>query len=450
MSTLAALGNLAGQLINIYGQHESQNLLRPENHLKLLDGFAELHPHRTRFAAVYEEFRRTASELAELDEGEREAERRLDLLNFQSGEIADAALHPGEDDDLLRERQVLSHAEKLMLHSQRAYEALYGGDESLLGQLQQVSSDVDEITAIDTALGGIGTVLKDASFQLEDVALGLRKYAAGIEADPERLRGAEDRLDLIGRLKKKYGATIEEILDYRQRVDQEREQLLNREASRDEKVRILEQLRIKMATQGEELTRLRQAAAGRLQEAMEAELRQLAMQNALFRVSLNPLTEPKATGMERAEFLFSPNPGEEPRPLAKIASGGELSRLMLAFKQIHPESDVPTLVFDEVDTGIGGATSALVGEKLKRVAAAQQVLCITHLPQVAAFADHHYRVEKRWKPPDRDVDSTVEGGGAGCGDGPDAGGPEDNGYHPGTRPGNDSNCTYQVTASLPI
>jgi len=395
LSTLAALGNLAGQLINIYGQHESQNLLRPENHLKLLDGFAELHPHRTRFAAVYEEFRRTASELAELDEGEREAERRLDLLNFQSGEIADAALHPGEDDDLLRERQVLSHAEKLMLHSQRAYEALYGGDESLLGQLQQVSSDVDEITAIDTALGGIGTVLKDASFQLEDVALGLRKYAAGIEADPERLRGAEDRLDLIGRLKKKYGATIEEILDYRQRVDQEREQLLNREASRDEKVRILEQLRIKMATQGEELTRLRQAAAGRLQEAMEAELRQLAMQNALFRVSLNPLTEPKATGMERAEFLFSPNPGEEPRPLAKIASGGELSRLMLAFKQIHPESDVPTLVFDEVDTGIGGATSALVGEKLKRVAAAQQVLCITHLPQVAAFADHHYRVEKR-------------------------------------------------------
>ena len=395
LSTLAALGNLAGQLINIYGQHESQTLLRPENHLKLLDGFAELHPHRTRFAAIYEEFRRTAAELAELDEGEREAERRLDLLNFQSGEIADAALRPGEDDDLLRERQVLSHAEKLMLHAQRAYEALYGGDESLLGQLQQVSSDVDEITAIDTALGGIGSVLKDASFQLEDVALGLRKYAAGIEADPERLRGTEDRLDLIGRLKKKYGATIEDILDYRQRVDQEREQLLNREASRDEKVRILEQLRLKMATQGEELTRLRQAAAVRLQEAMETELRQLAMQNALFRVSLTPLTEPKATGLERAEFLFSPNPGEEPRPLAKIASGGELSRLMLAFKQIHPESDVPTLVFDEVDTGIGGATSALVGEKLKRVAAAQQVLCITHLPQVAAFADHHYRVEKR-------------------------------------------------------
>lgn len=394
LSTLAALGELAGRLINIYGQHESQTLLRPENHLKLLDGFAGLDPLRSQFSALYDEYRRTAAELAELDEGEREAERRLDLLTFQWEEIAAAALRSGEDDDLVREREVLSHAEKLMLHAQRAYEVLYGGDASLLGQLQQVSADVDEVRSIDGSLEGVATVLQDTAFQLEDVAFTLRDYAAGITVDPERLRETEDRLDLIGRLKKKYGATIEEILEYQERIDRERDLLLRREASRDEKVVLLDRLRERIAREGAELTSLREAAAARLEKAMERELQDLAMKNALFRVSLAPLAEPRATGLERVEFLFSPNPGEEPRPLAKIASGGELSRLMLAFKQIHPESDVPTLVFDEVDTGIGGATSALVGEKLKRVADGQQVLCITHLPQVAAYAGHHYRVEK--------------------------------------------------------
>ena len=395
LSTLAALGELAGQLINIYGQHESQTLLRPENHLKLLDGFAGLDHLRSRFSSLYEEYRRTTAELAVLDEGEREAERRLDLLAFQSEEIANAALRHGEDDDLLREREVLSYAEKLLLHAQRAYELLYGGDASLLGQLQQISSDVDEVKAIDGSVAGVATILQDVSFQLEDVALTLRDYAAGITVEPERLRETEDRLDLIGRLKKKYGITIGEILDCKERIDREQDLLLRREAARDEKVLMLDQLRERISREGEELTGLRQAAASRLEKAMEGQLQDLAMKNALFRVSFTPLAEPKATGLERAEFLFSPNPGEEPRPLGKIASGGELSRLMLAFKQIHPESDVPTLVFDEVDTGIGGATSALVGEKLKRVAGRQQVLCITHLPQVAAYADHHYRVEKR-------------------------------------------------------
>ena len=395
LSTLAALGELAGQLINIYGQHESQTLLRPENHLKLLDGFAGLDHLRSRFSSLYEEYRRTTAELAVLDEGEREAERRLDLLAFQSEEIANAALRHGEDDDLLREREVLSYAEKLLLHAQRAYELLYGGDASLLGQLQQISSDVDEVKAIDGSVAGVATILQDVSFQLEDVALTLRDYAAGITVEPERLREMEDRLDLIGRLKKKYGITIGEILDCKERIDREQDLLLRREAARDEKVLMLDQLRERISREGEELTGLRQAAASRLEKAMEGQLQDLAMKNALFRVSFTPLAEPKATGLERAEFLFSPNPGEEPRPLGKIASGGELSRLMLAFKQIHPESDVPTLVFDEVDTGIGGATSALVGEKLKRVAGRQQVLCITHLPQVAAYADHHYRVEKR-------------------------------------------------------
>ena len=395
LSTQAVLVDLARQLINIYGQHESQTLLRPENHLALLDGFARLYSARASYLAVFDEYRRVAAEIGQLEEGERDAARRLDILSFQAEEIGKAALVPGEEEDLLRERQLLAHAEKLLLLSQRGYELLYGGDSSILGQMKQVASDVGEISQIDDTLKSILDTVSDASFQLEDAALALRDYAAGIEADPGRLQEVDDRLDLIGRLKRKYGGSIEEILALKEQLDRELEQLLHRAESREELDRALAGLHVRVLQMGGELSAMRREGALRLQEAMELQLHELAMKHAVFTVSLIPASEPKATGLERAEFLFSPNPGEEPKPLAKIASGGELSRLMLALKQVHPESDVPTLVFDEVDTGIGGATSALVGEKLKRVAAAQQVLCITHMPQVAAFADHHYRVEKR-------------------------------------------------------
>ena len=185
------------------------------------------------------------------------------------------------------------------------------------------------------------------------------------------------------------------IIAFKEEIDRELEALRNRKATRAELDRVHLELEARLAAAGKELSSARAEAGGELRTAMERELRELAMKHAVFTVAFEPLNEPRGNGMERAEFLFSPNPGEAPKPLARIASGGELSRLMLALKQVHPESDVPTLVFDEVDSGIGGATSALVGEKLKRVAAGQQVLCITHLPQVAAFADSHYLIEKR-------------------------------------------------------
>ncbi|SNB46214.1 DNA repair protein RecN [Geobacter sp. DSM 9736] len=395
LSTIAALADIARLLINIYGQHESQTLLRPENHLALLDGYGRLEPLAGEFSLLYQEYRRVLGALKELEEGERDVERRQDMLSFQSDEIAGASLVAGEEEELLRERQLLAHGEKLLLHSQRAFELLYGGDASLLGQLQRVTGDVTEISAIDESLTGVLASLSESAYQLEDAALALRDYAAAVQADPERLGQVEDRLDLIGRLKKKYAPTIEEILDYKERIDHELQQLRNREQSREEMDRSLAELQNRLREKGGELSAGRRQAAAKLQEAMERQLNELAMKNAVFTVSFSTLAEPRSAGYEKAEFLFSPNPGEEPRQLVKIASGGELSRLMLALKQIHPESDVPTLVFDEVDTGIGGATSAVVGEKLKRVAAVQQVLCITHLPQVAAYADHHYRVEKR-------------------------------------------------------
>jgi DNA repair protein RecN (Recombination protein N) len=394
LSTIAALSDLARHLINIYGQHESQTLLKPDNHLLLLDGFASLSPLRDEFAKIYDSYRRARAEIRRIDEGEREVARRIDLLSFQSGEIAAAALHPGEEEELERERQLLIHGEKLQNNSRMAFDALYGGDSSLLGILSRVQAAINEICPIDRSLAETADSLNNAYLQLEDAALSLRDYAARVEADPQRLQALSDRLDLIHRLKKKYAPTVAEIIAYREEIDLELEQLRNREEARGELGREILELEGKMAVLGSDLSGRREKAAMALKSAMEKELHELAMKHARFEVALEKLAEARANGLERAEFLFSPNPGEAPKPLARIASGGELSRLMLALKQLHPESDVPTLVFDEVDSGIGGATSALVGEKLKRVAGGQQVLCITHLPQVAAFADHHLSVEK--------------------------------------------------------
>lgn len=395
LSTIAVLADVTRELINIYGQHESQTLLRPENHLALLDGFAGLDSLRGDFATIHGEFRGVKAEIMRLEEGERDAARQLDLLSYQSTEIGAAALFLGEEEELERERQLLVHGEKLLANSQGAYDLLYGSDTSILGQLRQVTTAVADIQRIDPALADLHESLQGAALQLEDGALALRDYATRVESDPVRLQTVDDRLDLIGRLKKKYAPTVEEIIAFKEQVDRELAILANREQARGELDVRLQELTEQLQSRGKELSARRREAANDLKTAMERELRELAMPHALFDVAFEEIAEPRPTGFERAEFLFSPNPGEVPRPLARIASGGELSRLMLALKQVHPESDVPTLVFDEVDTGIGGATSALVGKKLKNVARKQQVLCITHLPQVAAYADHHYRVEKR-------------------------------------------------------
>lgn len=394
MATTSLLTGISPLLVNIYGQHESQTLLRPENHLHLLDGFAGLFPLRERYRNLHDAYRTTLEDMRILEEGEREASRRLDLLSFQSGEIGAADLHRGEDAELDEERGRLLHREKLIRASLGAYDAIYGGDGALLGTLRGIAAEVEDSGKVDGSLLPLAARLNEAYLLLEDAALCLRDYGAGIEADPSRLQEVDDRLDLIRRLKKKYGQTIEDILSFKDGVDGELDTITHREERRGELQATLAELERSLRAAGSELSRERAKAAGKLEKAMERELCELAMKNARFQVQLSSLDAPRPMGMERVEFLFSPNPGEEPKPLARIASGGELSRLMLALKQIHPESDVPTLIFDEVDTGIGGSISAMVGKKLKRVALNQQVLCITHLPQVAAFADHHFKVAK--------------------------------------------------------
>ncbi len=394
LATIAMLSEICRTLINIYGQHESQTLLKTEHHLRLLDGFSGCLPLREAFAERFEEFQKAKGELEALEQGEREAARRLDLLSFQSEEIAQARLSPDEEAELAEERMRLAHGEKLLCLSQQAFDALYGGDAALLGALRRTIAGVAEAGSIDRTLAPVADSLEAAYAQLEDASLTLRDYAAGVEADPVRLEQLDDRIDAINRLKRKYGDDIPQILAYQREVDAELATLSGREEARGALGERIAALAKELAAQGAKLSDARKKGAAALKTGMERELSELAMTHAVFETSFERHAGPKSHGFERAEFLFSPNPGEPPKPLAKIASGGELSRLMLALKQLHPESEVPTLIFDEVDSGIGGATSALVGVKLKRVAASQQVLVITHLPQVAAFADLHLRVEK--------------------------------------------------------
>ena len=395
MGTLALLGDITRCLINIYGQHESQTLLRPENQLALLDAFAGTAALRDRFSELFRQLQAVRDRLEHLDEQERESARRIDLLSFQSVEIAAAVLKAGEEVELEDQRQILASAGKLGSTSSEAFELLYGGDGAILGQLRRISTSIKEIASIDHALDELATTLESAYLQLEDAAIELRDYSSRIESDPATLQRVDDRLDLIGRLKRKYGATVEEILAFKEQIDAELEGLHGLEHDRRNLETQLEGLTGEVSASGAKLTSQRSAGAAKLKLALESEAHQLAMKGAIIEASLESQAEPRSTGFERVEFLFSPNPGEPPRPLAKIASGGELSRLMLAFKQVLPEGDVPTLIFDEVDTGISGATSELVGRKLQNVAGRQQVLCITHLPQVASCAHHHLRIEKQ-------------------------------------------------------
>jgi DNA repair protein RecN (Recombination protein N) len=394
MATLALLSDIAPRLVNIYGQHDSQTLLKPENHLRLLDTFAGLNDQRQQFTKFYNQLADLKSRINNLDSEEREADRRLDLLTYQSEEIQKAELKTGEEEALDEQHTLLASAEKLGSTSSQAFERLYGGDGAILGQLRRISGSISELSAIDHSLQELASSLEGAYLQLEDAAITLRDYSSRIEADPARLQQIDDRLDLINGLKKKYAPSVADMLAFKAGIDAEIESLMGRQQSRAELETECRRLESELKIKGAELTVARTAASIKLKKALEQEAHQLAMKGAVIEPALEKLSEPRSTGFERVEFLFSPNPGEAPKPLARIASGGELSRLMLAIKQVLPDSDVPTLVFDEVDTGIGGATSEKLGKKLKNVASRQQVLCITHLPQVAVFGDQQLRVEK--------------------------------------------------------
>ncbi len=396
LAKLTQLQPLIGQLMNIYGQHEHQSLQRAETHLAFLDRYAGLENGLAEYRRLYEEVEELSTSLHRLLQAESNRQQRLDLLTFQLREIDGAALRAGEEDELLAERRLLQNAERLSRTALSGYEKLYGAEGAVGEQLAAVAGELEGAVSFDDHLAPLGEALRSALYAVEDVAEQLRIYAGRISFDASRLNEVEQRLARLVDLKRKYGGTLQGVFEYRQDIARELDELAHADTARDDLEKRLADGRECLQVVAAEMSARRREAAESLRCAVEKELHELAMPKARFELRLFELPQPGPFGLERGEFYLAPNPGEDPKPLAWIASGGELSRIMLALRRAAPEGDsVATLIFDEVDAGIGGAAATAVGEKLRTIAREAQVLCITHLPQVAAFADHHYRVEKQ-------------------------------------------------------
>ncbi len=398
VETQARLFELGRALVDIYGQHEYQTLLRPEKHLDLLDAFGALGEKLTTFRKAYRELREIEKERDRLDMDEREKREREDLLRYRIREIEAAELSPSEEDELLSERERLKHAETLKSAGGFAVEVLYESDESVLGALRTVMNRLSEAARHDPWFNGPLEQAGQAAAVLEDASHELQSYTDGIESDPERLSWIEERLEHIKKLKRKYGGEddVESVLSSLEEAREELSGLEMQEERARELASAVEEARAEAWRLARDLGESRQEAASVLEGRVESELRDLGMKNTRFQVRFESVKdEISSRGAETVSFYISPNPGEDPKPLSRIASGGELSRIMLALRALLVgEEDIPTLVFDEIDEGVGGGIAEAVGNKLGSLARGHQVLCVTHLPQIAATADHHVLVEK--------------------------------------------------------
>jgi DNA repair protein RecN (Recombination protein N) len=408
-TTLALLEKLGEALVEVHGQHEHQALLRPGRHLDLLDAFAGLGILRDRLRQRHEEWRSASTELDALRASARDRVARIAQYRESIAEIDAARLRSGEDEDLREERRRLMNAERLAEGATGAYRELYDDPASAVERAGRAATHLRELARIDPAVQPTLQALDTALVHLDETARALRSYRDAVVFDPPRLDAIERRVDEIGRLKRKYGESVEAVLAFRAKVESDLEGLAHAGEDEGRLAERVDRLRTELVTRATDLAERRDQAVGRLEASVLAELAALDLEAAVFRVRLareraghgDLAVGPEAwrlgpRGVDQAEFLFSGNAGEDARPLARIASGGELSRTMLALKVVLAATDaVPVLIFDEVDVGIGGKTADTVGKKLRQVARVRQVLCVTHLPQIAAYADQHFRVEKR-------------------------------------------------------
>jgi DNA repair protein RecN (Recombination protein N) len=411
LSTAAALGDVAGVLIELAGQHEHQTLGDSAKHLQILDSFGGHEAHVAAVAAAHARLSQAASALASATLDETKRAEREDFLRFQLKELEDAKLVDGELQKLQVERERLRAVEKLSAGARRGEDALYAREGAIVEELGAIGRELNELGRVDPELGRVGKQVDEARALLEDAAHDLRRYADGLSADPERLQEVEDRMHLVGKLVRKHQVgDVAALVEKRDRMTRELSDLTSHEERRARLSAELEAARTDAARHAEQLSTARKKAARTLGLRVEKSLAELAMKGARLETQVAPVAaregdEPGfvfdgkrlgATGWDRAEFLLAANPGEEARPLHKVASGGELSRIMLALKRILSRADqVATYVFDEVDTGIGGSVADVVGRQIRGVAEEKQVVCITHLAQIAAYADAQFIVEKR-------------------------------------------------------
>ena len=398
LATAGALKDLADRLVELHGQHEHQQLLDPDQHLPLLDQWAALDSETEAVAAAYAEVERLRQQLDRLRMDSRERAARLELVEFQWSELRRADLRTGEDEELVALRQILRSADTIQRLCAEGYDDLYGADESILARLTRVAKRVRELAALDPRFAVHLEQHEAIKVQLDDLATTLRDFGEGVDATPGRLEQVEERLALLERLKRKHGPTLDEVIVKRDALSAEHAALTGGGAT----PAVVEQELAKASTTflsaARSLSTARRAAATRFADALQRGLAELAMEQTRFEVRLT--TDERESrwsprGIDSGEFYLSPNPGEDLRPLARIVSGGELSRVMLALKTMAAFEAGKTLIFDEVDAGIGGRVAAVVGEKLRALGDRFQVLCITHLPQIAAAGNTHFHIEKR-------------------------------------------------------
>jgi len=396
---VSLLRELAPLLGDIHGQHDQQLLFSCEAQREMLDSFAGAHEPLVRVGEVFAQWKAAGAALETLEHTEQEKLRLLDLWEFQRQEIEGAAPKAGEDETLEAERRVLQNLGRLQENAGAAYAALYDSPESALAQVRLAAKRLDDLCRIDPSLVGLGEQLQSAEVALKEASYSLRDYLSGLEANPGRLEEIENRLAVLDKLKRKYGASVADVIAFLAQVRAQIEQVEHAGERMEELRKERQRLAGSYQQAAGELTALRTRAARKLEKSVETELASLAMERTTLRIAIAAAPW-SAAGADRVEFLVSPNVGEEPKPLEKVASGGEISRIALAVKTClaatkHRSGEPSrTLVFDEVDAGIGGGAAEGVGRRLKKLAEASQVLCVTHLAQIASFADHHYRVEK--------------------------------------------------------
>lgn len=409
LATMQLLSRLTDSLAGISGQHEHQRLLKESEHLRILDQFGGLVRLRNSVSENYREIQPLIRDLESLKARKSKQSERLDLLGFQKKEIEAANLSPGEEESIKLLLKRLKNAESLYQTVGGGIEELYNRDGAVNERLKSVQKDIEKAAEVDAELARAAEALADAAIRIEDTVDHLRGYVEGIEFDPGKIEELESRIDTINRLKRKYGDSIEKILEYQDEIEKELAEIENIDGTIAETEAALAETRDQLCRLAAELSEKRRAAAEDLSEKMEEQLQSLKMEGTLFSVTFRENRPAADTpewlcmdgkaiserGAEQAVFMIAPNPGETPRPLSRIASGGELSRIILALKAVLADTEpVETVVFDEVDAGIGGEVAEVVGRKLSDLAGCSQVICITHLAQIARFGDHHFLITK--------------------------------------------------------
>ena len=393
---LSFLGKLCRRVADIHGQYDTQTLLNPEGHVDVLDlyGDDELRSVSSMVSGFYTSLIQTKAALDSLRRKLADSERQKDLMRYELQEIEDSCLQEGEDDTLEEEIRLMQNSEEIYQKLSQVYDAVYDSDDSASGRLGACLSALESISSYSKDLADAAQQFSDAYYALDDLGRDLRRLRDGVSFSPEELNEKMERLDLIDRLKRKYGGSLEAVFAYRDKAQQELQTIENADAELEDLESKLKLYKEQYETAAARLSVLRKRTAKTLEKEVDRELADLNFADAALSVSVEP-SAASEKGSDRVEFLIRTNRGEAFKPLAKIASGGELSRIMLAMKRIIGDLDrIPTMIFDEIDAGISGATAGVVGEKLRSISADHQIVCITHLPQIAALGDHHYRIEK--------------------------------------------------------